>query len=313
MVESFKFKFTHLLIFIGATFCSLKRDEEGGGKNRKGIFMSIISMKNLLEAGVHFGHHTKRWNPKMKNYIFTSRNGIHIIDLRLTVEKCEEAYAFIKNISSEGGYVLFVGTKKQAQDIVKEEAERCGMPYINQRWLGGTLTNFLTIRERVERLKNLKKQEEEGYISKLSIKIQTKLRREKEKLTKILTGIKEMTSLPQVVFVTDTHKERSAILESRKLKIPIISIIDTNCDPDEVDFPLPGNDDAIRSIRFFTSLIGDAVIEGREGQILTEAEAVKSEEVLVEPTVKEKSEELIPEERLEELISEVEFKKEDEI
>ncbi len=222
-------------------------------------------MKSLLEAGVHFGHQTKRWNPKMRDFIFTSRNGIHIIDLRQSAERAEMAYKFVRNVSSQGGRILFVGTKKQSQDIIREEAARTGMHFINERWFGGTLTNFQTIRNRIDFMRELQKRDENGEFDKLPVKEAAKLRKEKLRLEKFLTGIVEMTELPQAVFVTDTHKERLAILEARRLRIPTIAIVDTNCDPTEIDFPLPGNDDAIRSIRFFTSLIAEAVIEGKEG------------------------------------------------
>ncbi len=222
-------------------------------------------MKSLLEAGVHFGHQTKRWNPKMRDFIFTSRNGIHIIDLRQSAERAEVAYQFIRNLSSQGGKVLFVGTKKQSQDIVREEALRTGMFFINERWFGGTLTNFQTIRSRIDFMKKLQDRESMGEFDKLPIKEAAKIRKEKDRLEKFLTGIVGMTELPQAVFVTDTHKERLAILEAKRLRIPTIAIVDTNCDPTEIDFPLPGNDDAIRSIRFFTSLVAEAVIEGKEG------------------------------------------------
>jgi small subunit ribosomal protein S2 len=227
--------------------------------------LGIVNMKSLLEAGVHFGHQTKRWNPKMKDFIFTSRNGIHIIDLRQSAERSEMAYLFVRNIASQGGRVLFVGTKKQSQDIIKEEALRTGMYYINERWFGGTLTNFQTIRNRIDFMKKLQEREASGEFDKLPIKEAAKLRKEKDRLEKFLTGIVHMTELPQAVFVTDTHKERLAILEAKRLRIPTIAIVDTNCDPTEIDLPLPGNDDAIRSIRFFTSLIAEAIVEGKEG------------------------------------------------
>ncbi|GAQ26227.1 30S ribosomal protein S2 [Tepidanaerobacter syntrophicus] len=230
--------------------------------------MSIISMKQLLEAGVHFGHQTRRWNPKMKEYIFTERNGIYIIDLQKTVKKMEEAYEFVKNISAEGGTILFVGTKKQAQESIKEEAERCGMYYVNQRWLGGMLTNFKTIRKRIDRLHELEKMEEEGVFEVLPKKEVINLRHEKERLEKNLSGIKNMTELPQAVFVVDPRKERIAVQEARKLQIPLIAIVDTNCDPDEIDYVIPGNDDAIRAVKLITEKIADAVIEGRQGEQL---------------------------------------------
>jgi small subunit ribosomal protein S2 len=228
--------------------------------------MSIVSMKQLLEAGVHFGHQTRRWNPKMKEYIFTERNGIYIIDLQKTVKKIEEAYEFVKNISAEGGYILFVGTKKQAQESLQEEAQRCGMYYVNQRWLGGMLTNFKTIRKRIDRLHELEKMEEEGLFEVLPKKEVLNLRHEKERLEKNLGGIKDMTELPQAIFIVDPRKERIAIQEARKLQIPIIAIVDTNCDPDEVDYIIPGNDDAIRAVKLLTEKMADAVIEGRQGE-----------------------------------------------
>ena len=228
--------------------------------------MSIVSMKQLLEAGVHFGHQTRRWNPKMKEYIFTERNGIYIIDLQKTVKKIEEAYEFVKNISAEGGFILFVGTKKQACESLQEEAQRCGMYYVNQRWLGGMLTNFKTIRKRIDRLHELEKMEEEGLFEVLPKKEVLNLQHEKERLEKNLGGIKDMTELPQAIFIVDPRKERIAIQEARKLNIPIIAIVDTNCDPDEVDYIIPGNDDAIRAVKLLTEKIADAVIEGRQGE-----------------------------------------------
>jgi len=234
--------------------------------------MSIVSMKRLLEAGVHFGHQTRRWNPKMKEYIFTERNGIYIIDLQKTVKKIEEAYEFVKNVSAEGGNILFVGTKKQAQESIQEEAQRCGMFYVNQRWLGGMLTNFKTIRRRIDRLNELEKMEEEGLFEVLPKKEVLNLKHEKERLEKNLGGIKDMTELPQAVFIVDPRKERIAVQEARKLGIPIVAIVDTNCDPDEVDYVIPGNDDAIRAVKLLTEKIADAVIEGRQGEQMEEAE-----------------------------------------
>ncbi|WP_062284194.1 30S ribosomal protein S2 [Neomoorella mulderi] len=223
-------------------------------------------MKQLLEAGVHFGHQTRRWNPKMAPYIFTERNGIYIIDLQRTVKKIEEAYNFVRDLAREGGKILFVGTKKQAQEAVKEEAERCGMFYVNVRWLGGTLTNFQTIRRRIERLKELERMEEEGTFELLPKKEVARLRGEKEKLERYLGGIKEMKNLPDALFIIDPRKERIAVAEGRRLGIPIVAIVDTNCDPDEVDYVIPGNDDAIRAVRLLTSKMADAVIEGLQGQ-----------------------------------------------
>jgi len=228
--------------------------------------MAVISMKQLLEAGVHFGHQTRRWNPKMAKYIFTERNGIYIIDLQKTVKKVEEAYNFVRQLAEQGGTVLFVGTKKQAQDSVREEAERCGMFYVNQRWLGGTLTNFATIQKRIERLLQLEKMEEDGTFDVLPKKEVILLRKEKDRLQKFLGGIKGMRRLPDALFVIDPRKERIAVSEARKLGIPIVGIVDTNCDPDEIDYVIPGNDDAIRAVKLLTSKIADAIIEARQRQ-----------------------------------------------
>lgn len=233
--------------------------------------MAIISMKQLLEAGVHFGHQTRRWNPKMAPYIFTDRNGIYIIDLQKTVKKIEEAYNFVKELSAAGGTVLFVGTKKQAQEAIREEATRAGMFYVNQRWLGGMLTNFKTIRHRIERLLELEKMEAEGAFEALPKKEVAVLLREKEKLEKSVGGIKGMKKLPDALFVVDPRKERIAVAEARKLRIPIVAVVDTNCDPEEIDYVIPGNDDAIRAVRLLTSKIADAVLEGRQGEQLAEA------------------------------------------
>ena len=228
--------------------------------------MAVISMKQLLEAGVHFGHQTRRWNPKMAKYIFTERNGIYIIDLQKTVRKVEEAYHFVRQLAEQGGTVLFVGTKKQAQDSVREESERCGMFYVNQRWLGGTLTNFATIQKRIERLQQLEKMEEDGTFDVLPKKEVILLRKEKDRLQKFLGGIKGMRKLPDALFVIDPRKERIAVAEARKLGIPIVGIVDTNCDPDEIDYVIPGNDDAIRAVKLLTSKIADAIIEARQGE-----------------------------------------------
>lgn len=232
--------------------------------------MAVISMKQLLEAGVHFGHQTRRWNPKMAPYIFTDRNGIYIIDLQKTVKKVEEAYNFVKSVVQEGGSILFVGTKKQAQESVREECERCGMFYVNQRWLGGMLTNFQTIRKRIDRLHELEKMEQDGTMTALPKKEVAELLHEKERLNKFLGGIKDMRRLPQAMFVIDPRKERIAVAEGRKLGIPIIAIVDTNCDPDEVDYVIPGNDDAIRAVRLLTSKMADAVLEGKQGEQVAE-------------------------------------------
>lgn len=235
--------------------------------------MSVISMKQLLEAGVHFGHQTRRWNPKMAKFIFTERNGIYIIDLQKTVKKLEEAYMFIRDVSANGDSVLFVGTKKQAADAIREEAERAGMFYVNARWLGGMLTNFKTIRNRIERLNQLNKMETEGVFDLLPKKEVIKLRNEGERLEKYLGGIREMNKLPAALFIVDPKKERIAIAEARKLGIPIVAIVDTNCDPDEIDFPIPGNDDAIRAIRLLSQIMANAIIEGRQGEQNEEAPA----------------------------------------
>ena len=232
--------------------------------------MAVVSMKQLLEAGVHFGHQTRRWNPKMAPYIFTDRNGIYIIDLQKTVKKVEEAYNFIRDISVEGKDVLFVGTKKQAQESIETEANRCGMYYVNQRWLGGMLTNFKTIRTRIDRMNELDNMETNGAFDVLPKKEVIKLRLEKEKLEKNLGGIREMKRLPGALFVVDPRKERIAIAEARNLGIPVVAIVDTNCDPDEVDYVIPGNDDAIRAVKLFASKIADAVLEGRQGEQMSE-------------------------------------------
>jgi small subunit ribosomal protein S2 len=231
--------------------------------------MSVINMKQLLEAGVHFGHQTRRWNPKMATYIYMERNGIYIIDLQQTVKKFDEAYAFIKNTVADGKSVLFVGTKKQAQETIKEEARRCGMHFVNQRWLGGMLTNYKTIRQRVLRLKQLEQMEESGAMDVLTKKEVARLLNEKERLERFLGGIKDMDKLPGAVFVVDPRKEKIAVAEARKLNIPVVAIVDTNCDPDEIDYVIPGNDDAIRAVKLISSRIADAVLEGRQGEQVT--------------------------------------------
>jgi len=228
--------------------------------------MSVVSMKSLLEAGVHFGHQTRRWNPKMATYIYTERNGIYIIDLQKTVKKLEEAYTFVRDMAAEGGNLLFVGTKKQAQDAIKEEAARCGGYYVNARWLGGMMTNFRTMRTRIDRLAQLRKMEEDGTFAMLPKKEVIKLQGEIEKLEKYLGGVKEMKKLPAALFIVDPRKERNAIAEAKKLNIPIVAIVDTNCDPDEIDYVIPGNDDAIRAIRLIAGAMASAVIEGRQGE-----------------------------------------------
>ena len=240
--------------------------------------MAVISMKQLLEAGVHFGHQTRRWNPKMAKYIFTERNGIYIIDLQKTVRKVDEAFNFIRSVAQEGKKILFVGTKKQAQEAVKEEAVRAGMFYVNERWLGGMLTNFQTIQKRIKRLKQLEQMEQDGTFEVLTKKEVLQLRHEMERLEKFLGGIKDMNRLPGAIYVVDPRKERIAVAEARKLNIPIVAIVDTNCDPDEIDYVIPGNDDAIRAVRLLTSRMADAVIEGSHGQDEPEEAADKEEE-----------------------------------
>ncbi len=241
--------------------------------------MAVVSMKQLLEAGVHFGHQTRRWNPKMAKYIFTERNGIYIIDLQKTVKKLDEAYMFARDVAADGGSILFVGTKKQAGDSVREEAERCGMYYVNARWLGGMMTNFNTIRRRIQRLAQLRQMEEDGTFELLPKKEVIKLNLEIEKLEKFLGGIKTMEKLPKALFIVDPRKERIAVAEAKKLGIPIIAIVDTNCDPDEIDYVIPGNDDAIRAVKLIAGAMANAVIEGRQGQ---EESAPADEEAPVE-------------------------------
>ena len=239
--------------------------------------MAVVSMKQLLEAGVHFGHQTRRWNPKMAPYIYTERNGIYIIDLQKTVKKLEEAYNFVRETSANGGNILFVGTKKQAQESVEQEAKRCGMYYVNARWLGGMLTNFRTMRTRIDRLAQLKKMEEDGTFAMLPKKEVIKHQGEIEKLEKYLGGVKEMKKLPGALFIVDTRKERNAIAEAHRLGIPVVAIADTNCDPDEIDYPIPGNDDAIRAIKLISSVMANAMIEGRQGEQTEEADAPAEE------------------------------------
>ena len=248
--------------------------------------MSVITIKQLLEAGVHFGHHTRRWNPKMAEYIFTERNGIYIIDLQKTVKKMDEAYYFIREVAESGKGILFVGTKKQAQESMAEEAIRSEQYYVNNRWLGGMLTNFKTIQTRIARLKQLEKMEEDGIFEVLPKKEVIKLKGEMEKLEKNLGGIKTMTDLPGAMFVVDPKKEKNAIMEAKRLGIPVVAIVDTNCDPDEVDFVIPGNDDAIRAVKLIAAKIADAIIEARQGESYAEVPAEEaSEEVAVEEAV----------------------------
>ena len=240
--------------------------------------MSVISMKQLLEAGVHFGHQTRRWNPKMKEYIFTERNGIYIIDLQKTVKKIEEAYYFIRDLAEEDRPILFVGTKKQAQESIEQEAKRCGMYYVYQRWLGGMLTNFKTIQGRIARLRKIEQMEETGEFDLLPKKEVIQLKAEQAKLERNLGGIKEMKKLPAALFVVDPRKEHIAVAEARTLKIPIVAIIDTNCDPDEVTYPIPGNDDAIRAVKLITAKMADAVLEGKQGEQMDAGEASEMQE-----------------------------------
>ncbi len=239
--------------------------------------MAIVSIKQLLEAGVHFGHHTRRWNPKMAEYIFTERNGIYIIDLQKTIKKFEEAYMYVRDVAAEGGSVLFVGTKKQAADAIREEAERCGMYFVNVRWLGGMLTNYKTIRTSINRLNALEKMQEDGTFDMLPKKEVATLQKEMYNLERNLGGIKNMNGLPSAIFIVDPRKEHNAVLEAKKLGIPVVAIVDTNCDPDDADYVIPGNDDAIRAIRLISSVLADAVLEGKQGEQLAEAEAAATE------------------------------------
>ena len=253
--------------------------------------MSVVAMKQLLEAGVHFGHQTRRWNPKMAEYIFQARNGIHIIDLQKSSKKLDEAYDFLKNQAEEGKTVLFVGTKKQAQECAKEAAEKCGMYYVNQRWLGGTLTNFKTIRNRIKRLTDIEKMQEDGTFEVLPQKEVILLKKEMEKLEKNLGGIKEMTEIPGVMFVVDPNKEKIAILEARKLGIPVIGLVDTNCNPEDVDYAIPGNDDAIRAVKLIMDVMANAVIEGRQGESMEQE--VDEQEQMAEDAKPESIEEVV--------------------
>ena len=267
--------------------------------------MSVISMKQLLEAGVHFGHQTRRWNPKMKRFIFTERNGIYIIDLQKTVKEVEKAYYFVRDIAMDNKTVLFVGTKKQAQESIEAEAKRCGMFYVSNRWLGGMLTNFKTIKSRVARLNKIEEMEQNGDMDLLPKKEVIQLMHEKEKLLKNLGGIREMKDLPGALFVVDPRKEHIAIAEARNLGIPVVAIVDTNCDPDEVDYPIPGNDDAIRAVKLITSKLADAVLEGKQGEQMEE-EAVEAAEVLTEAEEEAAAAEEIAEEIAQEILPEAE-------
>ena len=267
--------------------CRVPGDAEDFKKQEEFKMANVISMKQLLEAGVHFGHQTRRWNPKMAEYIFTERNGIYIIDLQKTVKKVEEAYYFVRDIAEQGGEVLFVGTKKQAQDSIKEEAERVGMYYVNARWLGGMLTNFKTIQKRIDRLAQINKMEEEGTFELLPKKEVIKLKAQRDKLEKYLGGIKDMKQIPACMFVVDPRKEKIAIAEAKKLGIPVVAIVDTNCDPDEVDYVIPGNDDAIRAVKLIASTISNAIIEGRQGEDALAAAKAEMEEAEAVETVEE--------------------------
>jgi small subunit ribosomal protein S2 len=270
--------------------------------------MAVVSMKQLLEAGVHFGHQTRRWNPKMGEFIFTERNGIHIVDLQKTVKKIEEAYAFVRETVMNGGEILFVGTKKQAQDSVQEEAIRCGMYYMKARWLGGTLTNYKTINKRIARLKELHTMEEDGTFELLPKKEVIKLRLEMDKLETNLGGIKDMHGVPDALFIVDPNKERNAILEAKKLNIPIVAIVDTNCDPDEVDYIIPGNDDAIRAVKLIASVIANAVIEANQGEqydVESSIAVETDEETEVVESVEEDDAETVEETVAEETVEEV--------
>ena len=249
--------------------------------------MAVVAMKQLLEAGVHFGHQTRRWDPKMAEYIFQARNGIHIIDLQKTSKKLDEAYSFLKEQAEEGKTILFVGTKKQAQDCVKEAAEKCGMYYVNQRWLGGTLTNFGTIRTRIARLKDLERMQEDGTFDVLPKKEVILLKKEMEKLEKNLGGIKDMEELPGVMFIVDPKKERIGILEAKKLGIPVIGLIDTNCNPEDVDYAIPGNDDAIRAVGLIADCMSNAVIEGRQGEAMDTMQEEVAEETVEPESIEE--------------------------
>ena len=253
--------------------------------------MAVISMKQLLEAGVHFGHQTRRWNPKMAPYIFTERNGIYIIDLQTTVKKIDDAYEFVRSVAESGKPVLFVGTKKQAQAAIKDEAERCGQYYVNQRWLGGMLTNYKTISKRIKRLADIRKMEEDGTFEKMTKKEVQNLNHEADKLEKFLGGIKEMNGMPGAIFVVDPKKEKIAVNEAKKLNIPVVGIVDTNCDPDDVDYVIPANDDAIRAVKLIAGCMADAVIEANQGESMAEApeeaEEAQAEEVAEEAATEE--------------------------
>ena len=255
--------------------------------------MAVVTMKSLLESGVHFGHQVKRWDPRMKKYIFAERNGIHIIDLQKTINAIKESYEVVRKVAAAGKSVLFVGTKKQAQQAIAKEAERCGMFYVNNRWLGGTLTNFATIKKSLLRLKRIEKMEVDGTFDKLTKKEVAALLKEKDNLTRNYGGIKEMKELPGVVFIIDTHKEQIAVAEARRMKIPIVAIVDTNCNPEGIDYPIPGNDDAIRAITLFTSVIANAVIEADNEQGLKIIETLNEDDVSTDESTKREDEEIV--------------------
>ncbi|MBM7555369.1 30S ribosomal protein S2 [Halanaerobacter jeridensis] len=244
--------------------------------------MGVVTMKELLETGVHFGHRTRRWNPKMEDYIFTERNGIYIVDLQQTMSLAEEAYNFVRDLASEGQNILFVGTKRQAQETIEEEAQRCGMPYVNERWLGGMLTNYQTIKKRIDRLDEIEQMEEDGVLEVLPNKEALELEREHEKLQRFLGGIRDMNGLPDAIFVVDPKKEEIAVAEANKLGIPVVGIIDTNCDPDVIDHVIPGNDDAIRAVKLLTGLMADAVLEGKQGEQIQQEQEAETEEDVTE-------------------------------
>ena len=272
--------YTHsITLFAGAAQTHGCRNFAVVEKPKEDIIMSIVSIKQLLEAGVHFGHHTRRWNPKMAEYIFTERNGLYIIDLQKTIKKFEEAYNFVRDTAADGGKILFVGTKKQAADAIREEAERCGMYYVNVRWLGGMLTNYKTIKMSIERLRRLEKMQEDGTFDMLPKKEVATLQKEMFNLERNLGGIKDMGGLPSAVFIVDPRKEHNAVLEAKKLGIPVVAIVDTNCDPDDADYVIPGNDDAIRAIRLYASVLADAVLESRQGEQLEDTDAAEAAEV----------------------------------
>ncbi len=264
-----------------------KKNSCGGKNPKEDIKMSVISMKQLLEAGVHFGHHTRRWNPKMAEYIFTERNGVYIIDLQKTVKKLEEAYMFIREVAMEGGNILFVGTKKQASDAIKEEADRAGCYFVNMRWLGGMLTNFKTIKKSIARLNSLHRMEDDGTFELLPKKEVISLVKEINDLERNLGGIKNMETLPSAMFVVDPKKEKNAVAEARKLGIPVVAIVDTNCDPDEVDYVIPGNDDAIRGIKLILSVMADAILEGKQGEQFTDSASSEAAEATEEAEEKD--------------------------